>query len=114
MKFPILKAFYIFYFISINKKGISSTELSRKLSLRQKTCWSFKRKVTKATKSSGNYPLTDKVEVDEFVVGQQEEGMKGRQNKNKQCAVIAIERKERGISRITTLQNVKLLNDRQA
>lgn len=100
VKFPILKAFYIVYFISTNKKGISSTELSRKLSLRQKTCWSFKRKVMKAMESSGNYPLTGKVEVDEFVVGQQEEGTKGRQNKNKQLAVIAIERKDRGISRI--------------
>ena len=78
VKFPILKAFYIVYFISTNKKGISSTELSRKLSLRQKTCWSFKRKVMKAMGSSGNYPLTGKVEVDEFVVGKQEEGTKGR------------------------------------
>jgi hypothetical protein len=36
VKFPLLKAFYIVYFVATSKKGISSTELSRKLSLRQK------------------------------------------------------------------------------
>ena len=44
VKFPLLKAFYIVYFVSTNKKGISSMELSRKLELRQKTCWYFKHK----------------------------------------------------------------------
>jgi len=66
-----LKAFYIVYFVSTNKKGISSTELSRKLGLRQKTCWFFKRKVMKAMESSGNYPLKGSVDVDEFFVGGQ-------------------------------------------
>ena len=74
VKFDLLKAFYIVYFVSTNKKGITSTELSRKLSLRQKTCWSFKRKVMKAMKSSGNHPMTGTVEVDETVMGGQEEG----------------------------------------
>ena len=45
VKFPILKALYIVYFVATNKQGISSTELSRKLGLRQKTCQSFKHKV---------------------------------------------------------------------
>jgi len=53
LKFSILKAFYIVYYVSTNKKGISSTELSRKLGLRQKTCWVFKQKVMGAMKSSG-------------------------------------------------------------
>ena len=78
VKFPLLKAFYIVYFVSTNKKGISSTELSRKLDLRQKTCWAFRTKVTKAMESSGKNPLEGHVEVDEFVVGQQEEGVVGR------------------------------------
>jgi transcription initiation factor IIE alpha subunit len=52
VKFDLLKAFYIVYFVSTNKKGITSTELSRKLNLRQKTCWGFKRKVMKAMESS--------------------------------------------------------------
>ncbi len=81
VKFPILKAFYIVYFVATNKQGISSTELSRKLDLRQKTCWSFRQKVMKAMASSLQYPMLGKVEVDGAVIGQQKEGSRARQNK---------------------------------
>lgn len=100
VKFDLLKAFYIVYFVSTNKKGITSTELCRKLSLRQKTCWAFKRKVMKAMESSGDHPLTGKVEVDETVIGGQEEGVKGRKNKNKKLVVVGIEKRKKGVSRI--------------
>ena len=100
VKFPLLKAFYIAYFVSTNKKGISSTELSRKLDLRQKTCWYFKRKVMKAMESSGKQPLTGNVDVDEFFVGGQEEGKKGRGKERKELVVLAIEKRDRGISRM--------------
>ncbi|MFY0602263.1 MAG: IS1595 family transposase, partial [Cyclobacteriaceae bacterium] len=100
VKFSILKAFYIVYFISTNKQGIASTELSRKLGLRQKTCWAFKQKVMKAMASSQQHPMLGKVEVDETVVGQEEEGTKGRQNKDKKLVVVAIEREGKGIGRM--------------
>ena len=100
VKFDLLKAFYIVYFVSTNKKGITSTELSRKLELRQKTCWSFKRKVMKAMESSGNNPMEDNVEVDETVFGGQETGVKGRRNKSKKLVVIGIEKKKKGVSRL--------------
>jgi hypothetical protein len=99
-KFSILKAFYIVYYVSTNKKGIATTELSRKLELRQKTCWLFKQKVMRAMKSSGNNLLGGKVEVDETVVGQQEEGVKGRKNDKKDLVVFAIEKKGSGVSRM--------------
>jgi len=100
VKFDLLKAFYIVYFVSTNKKGITSTELSRKLSLRQKTCWSFKRKVMKAMESSMDHPLTLDVEVDETVFGGQEEGVRGRKNGKKKLVVVAIEKKKKGVSRV--------------
>jgi len=100
VKFPILKAFYIIYYVSTNKKGISSTELSRKLGLRQKTCWLFKQKVMVAMKSSGQFLLQGKIEVDETVIGGQEEGVVGRKNDKKKLVVFAIERKGKGISRL--------------
>lgn len=100
VKFPLLKAFYIVYYMSSNKKGIASTELSRKLELRQKTCWLFKRKVMVAMKTSGRYPLGGTVEVDETVVGGQEKNVRGRQNKKKRLVVFAIERKGKGVSRM--------------
>jgi len=100
VKFSLLKAFYIVYYVSTNKKGISSTELSRKLGLRQKTCWLFKQKVMQAMKSSGNNKIRGKAEVDETVVGGQEEGVVGRKNGKKKLVVFAIERKGKGVSRL--------------
>ena len=100
VKFPLLKAFYIVYYMGTSKKGIASTELSRKLGLRQKTCWLFQQKVMKAMASSGKYPLMGKVEVDGTVVGQQEEGVVGRQNNRKKQVVLAIGKKGKGVGRM--------------
>lgn len=100
VKFDLLKAFYIVYFVATNKKGITSTELSRKLDLRQKTCWSFKRKVMKAMKSSENHKIESDAEVDETVFGGEEEGVRGRKNTNKKLAVVGIEKKKKGVSRL--------------
>lgn len=99
LKFPLLKAFYIVYYMSTGKKGVASTELSRKLSLRQKTCWAFQQKVKQAMKSSGKHKITGKAEVDETVVGGQEEEVTGREKGKKKLVVFAIERTGKGISR---------------
>jgi hypothetical protein len=99
VKFSIHKAFYIVFLVSTGKKGISTYELSRKLELRQKTCWLFKRKVMEAMKSSEQNPLIGRVEVDEFVVGGPEEDLPGRSKGNKTEVVMAIERVGKGIGR---------------
>jgi transposase-like protein len=75
-------------------------ELSRKLGLRQKTCWYFKRKVMKAMESNDNYPLAGNVDVDELFVGGQESGKKGRGKEKKKLVVLAIEKRGKGISRM--------------
>lgn len=101
VKFSLLKAFWIIYYVSTNKKGIASTELSRKLSLRQKTCWFFKQKVMKAMESSGKNKMTGEVVVDETSFGQKEEGVVGRKAGKKKKVVVAIEKKGNfGVSRI--------------
>lgn len=99
VKFPLVKAFYAVYFISTNKKGITSTELSRKLGLKQKVCWLFKRKVMKAMESSRKFPLSGTVEVDEMFVGGQDENAKGRKKGKKKLVVVAVEKKKNGVSR---------------
>ncbi len=99
VKFPIQKAFWIVYFMATNKKGIASTELSRKLQLRQKTCWLFRMKVMQAMASSEQHPLEGVVEVDEFVLGQQKKGST-RRKKDKTLVIIGIEKKGKGVSRI--------------
>jgi two-component system, sensor histidine kinase LadS len=52
LKFPITKAFYMVYLVSIKDKDITSDELSEILSLRRETCWSFKKKITIAKKNN--------------------------------------------------------------
>ncbi len=100
------------FFVSTNKKGITSTELSRKLDLRQKTCWLFKRKVMKAMGGSGNFSLQGTAEVDKTVVGVAEEGVRGRKNGKKKRIVIAIEKKKKGVSRFyaKVIENAGALN----
>ena len=98
-KFSILLAFHIAFKISTKKKGMSSEELSEEYELRQKTCWEFKWKIQQAMQSSGNYPLTGKVHVDEFFVGGAEEGVFGRGSKNKRLVVVALEIVHEGFGR---------------
>ncbi len=100
VKFPLLKAFYIVYYVSTSKKGISSTELSRKLELRQKTCWMFKQKVMRAMKSSQQNLMVGKVDVDETYVGGQDDTAIGRNEGKKKIVVMAIEKSGRGVSRM--------------
>jgi len=45
LRFPITKAFYMLFLIYSNKGKITSLELSQIVSLRQSTCWSFRKKV---------------------------------------------------------------------
>jgi hypothetical protein len=100
VKFSILKAFYIVYYVSTSKKGIASTELSRKLELRQKTCWFFKQKVMKAMESSQQFFMTKKVDVDETYIGGQDDTALGRNEGSKKIVVVAIEKNKRGVSRM--------------
>lgn len=92
LKFPILKAFHICFRISTKKKGMSTVELSNEFELQQRTCWLFKRKVQQAMESSEQYPLTGKVEVDEFLVGGYEQGKTGRSHGKKKLVIVGIEK----------------------
>jgi hypothetical protein len=92
IKFSLLLAFHIVFKISTKKKGMSSLELSEEFSLRQKTCWEFKWKIQQAMASSRQYPLEGLVHVDEFLIGQYEEGKAGRNsNSKKKMVVVALE-----------------------
>lgn len=108
VKFCLLKAFWIVYYLSTSKKGMSSTELSRKLQLRQKTCWLFRMKVLQAMASHTEIPLEGKVAVDECVLGQQGRLSTRKNKKAKQRVIIAIEKKGKGVSRICAQKITKL------
>lgn len=92
IKFPLLIAFHIVFKISTKKKGMSSLELSEEFELRQMTVWNFKWKVQQAMASSKRYPLEGLVHVDEFLIGEYEEGKKGRsRSSKKKLVVVALE-----------------------
>ncbi|MBX9853630.1 MAG: hypothetical protein K2X86_17945 [Cytophagaceae bacterium] len=59
LRFPITKAFYMVYLVSIKEKDITADELSEILTLRRETCWSFKRKIMTARKNARKIPLAD-------------------------------------------------------
>lgn len=99
VKFPIRKAFYMVFIMSTSKKSVSAEEFARKLSLNKNTCWLFQHKIRQAMKSSENNPITTKVVVDEFTVGGQEPGKKGRSKGKKKEVVMAIEHNDFGILR---------------
>ena len=70
---------------------MSSCELSRELTLRQKTCWSFKRKIQEAMKSSPNQPLTGRVDVDEIAIGGHDKQSRGRSKGDKKLVCLSVE-----------------------
>lgn len=91
-KLGILKAFEIAFRISVRKKGMSSCELSKEVGCNQKSAWLFKSKLQEAMKSSELYPLTGKVDVDEFAVGGLDQESQGRSKGDKKIIVVGIER----------------------
>lgn len=100
MKLAPLFAFHIAFKIATKKKGMSSLELAEEYELRQKTVWEFKWKLQQAMKSSGKYPLTGNVHVDEFYIGGEEEGITGRSSESaKKLVVVALEIVTDGVCR---------------
>lgn len=99
VKFSLRKAFHIVYMMSCNQKGVSSHEISRQLSLRQKSCWYFQSKVQAVRGTQRNNALAGQVGVDEFFVGGPEEGKPGRGSEEKELVVIAIQVDPNGIHR---------------
>jgi len=98
-KFPLQLAFHIAFKISTKKKGMSSLELSQEFELRQKTCWEFKWKIQQAMQSSKLHPISGIVHVDEFYIGGEEEGKRGRSKGDKKLVVVALEIVEGGVGR---------------
>ncbi len=91
VKFGLRKAFYIIYDITTSN-GISAKKLASKYKIQYNTAWLFTKKVRTAMQSSEQYPMVERVYVDEFVIGGFEKGAVGRKNKSKKIkAIIAVE-----------------------
>ena len=99
VKFSLLIAFHILFKVCARKKGLSTLELSREFGLRQKTCWAFKWKIQQIMQSSGLYPLTGEVHVDESIIGGPEEQKRGRSHSKKKLIIVALEIVKDGVGR---------------
>jgi transposase-like protein len=104
IKFDLTDAFMIVFLVATDKKGASSLELNRRIGLRAKTCYYFKRKVMKSMHSQGTIKLTGQIEVDESFVGGMEEGKRGRSKGKKKEFVMAVQIKNNNITGIKAMQ----------
>ena len=88
VKFGLRKAFMIAFEMSATTKGLSSSQVAKRYGVSRKTAWLFMHKLRVAMRSSGDYPMTGKVHVDEFVVGGKENMKPGRSNDSKKKKVV--------------------------
>src|ERR1700752_4257028 len=68
-KIPLVKWFSAIYFNSYSKKGISSYQLAKGISVTQKTAWFMLTKIREAYKENDSQPLEGVVMADETFVG---------------------------------------------
>jgi len=92
VKFGLDKAFIICFEMATSTRSLSASYLAKRLGITPYTARMFMYKVREAMKSSGNFPMVKRVEVDEFVVGGKEDGKVGRSyDSKKKKAVVALE-----------------------
>lgn len=68
-KIPLLKWFIAIYYITGNKKGVSSCELSRHLNITQKSAWFMIKRIQKCLNFEDEILLEGVIQVDETFVG---------------------------------------------
>src|SRR5215204_6756685 len=94
--------FWAAYLVAPHHPGISAKQLQRQLGLtRYETAWLILQKLRRAMVAPEREPLKHEVEVDEFLLGGVEEGLRGgRQRGTKVLVGIAIEVRGGGSGRV--------------
>jgi transposase-like protein len=81
---PLQKWFYAIYIFSAHKKGISSCQLGKDISVRQATAWHMLHRIRESMRPKENtVQLKNIVEADETYVGGKGHGKRGRGAENK-------------------------------
>lgn len=110
-KIPLQKWFLALYVFSSHKKGISSHQLARDITVTQKTAWFMLHRLRYAFDHPNfNLPLENSVEIDETYMGgdfknmhtkaKKEKDLKGRGIANKQPIMGMLERGNRVIAKV--------------
>ena len=89
VRFGLRNAFFIAFDMSTSTKGLSSSQMAKRLEISRTTTWTFMHKIRIAMKSSELQPLVNQVQVDEFVFGGKEDLKQGRSNDSKKKKVVA-------------------------
>ena len=98
---PLPLWFRAMWWVTTQKNGASALGLQRVLGLnRYETAWTWLHKMRRAMVRPGRDLLAGRVEVDESYLGGLEEGLRGRNLKNKALIAVAAQQEGRGIGRI--------------
>jgi transposase-like protein len=91
---PLQKWFFAIYMFSAHKKGISSRQLGKDISVRQGTAWYMLHRIREAMRpKTTNFQLKNIVEVDEtYIGGKHHRGKRGRGSENKTVVLGLAER----------------------
>jgi transposase-like protein len=104
---PLQKWFYAFFIFSSHKKGISSCQLARDISVTQKTAWHMLHRIRLAMKTkSFEKPLDGIVEADETFVGGKKRGRNKTGYPNDKTPVFGMVQRQ-GEVRTMPIANVK-------
>lgn len=98
---PLRLWFLAMWLITSEKNGISALGLQRQLGFtRYETVWTWLHKLRRAMVRPGRDQLSGRVEVDETYLGGEEEGLRGREVKNKFIVAVAVEEDGAGMGRV--------------
>ena len=109
---PLRLWFWAAYLVATHHPGISAKQLQRQLGLsRYETAWLILQKLRRAMVAPQRELLKDAIEVDEFFLGGEEEGLSGGRAQGKKALVgVAIEIRGVGSGRV----RLKVLKDASA
>ncbi len=100
-RLPLRLWFRAIWYVTSQKNGVSALGLQRVLGFGSyQTAWAWLQKLRRAMLRPGRDRLTGQVEVDETYWGTEEEGVIGRQTRDKAIIIVAAQADGRGIGRI--------------
>lgn len=99
-KKPITYWFKAMWWFTTRRSGVNAINLQELLGCSYVTAWSWLQKLRRCTIRKDREKLSGKVEVDEFYIGGQKPGKRGRGANGKSIVVAAVERKGHKIGRI--------------
>jgi hypothetical protein len=88
VKSGFLKTFILVLEMSSTTKGLSSSQMGRRLVVKRQTAWFFMQKVRGGMKSKKKCPMKGKLVLDEFVSGGKEKDKPGRRYGTKKKKVV--------------------------